>query len=59
MATPTLDERITEACEAYRSGQTDSRKALAKAKRLIRIKVESAELARQLAADEDAIPSCP
>ncbi len=56
MATLTLDQRIAQACEDYRSGQVPTRAALAKAKRLIRIKVQSMELSRSLAVDE---PSCP
>lgn len=59
MATLTLDQRISAAAEVYKSGQTASRPALAKVKRLIKAKVLSAELARSLAAAEDAVPSCP
>lgn len=59
MAALTLDQKIAAAAEEYKSGQTDSRKALAKVKRLIRIKVNSMELARALAEEEDAIPVCP
>lgn len=59
MSTLTIDQKIAAAAEEYKSGQTDSRKALAKVKRLIRIKVDSTELARQLAADEGEIPTCP
>lgn len=55
----TIDQKITAAAEVYKSGQTDSRKALAKVKRLIRQKVLSAELALSLAADQDATPACP
>lgn len=54
-----LQTQIETAAEVYKSGQTDSRKALAKVKRLIRQKVLSAELALSLAADQDAIPACP
>jgi hypothetical protein len=49
-----LDARIAAAAEEYKSGTTDSRKALAKVKRLIRAKVQSAELA--LATDEAVCP---
>lgn len=59
MATLTLDQQITEAAELYKSGQTNSKAALAKVKRLIRQKVLSAELALSLAADQDSAPSCP
>lgn len=55
----TLDQQITAAAEVYKSGQTNSKKALAEVKRLIKRKVFSAELVRSLAADEDAVPSCP
>lgn len=55
----TLDEQITTAAEVYKSGQTNSKKALAEVKRLIKRKVFSAELALSLAADDDATPSCP
>lgn len=54
-----LDQQITEAAEAYKSGQVPSRAALAKVKRLIKRKVMSLELARGLAADEEDAPSCP
>lgn len=57
--TTTLDQKIAEAAEAYKSGQVPSRQALAKVKRLIRAKVNSMELARSLAADEDAEAVCP
>lgn len=59
MATLTLDQKIAAAAEVYKSGQTASRPALAKVKRLIKQKVLSAELTLQLAADQDAVPSCP
>lgn len=55
----TIDQKITEAAELYKSGQVASKPQLAKVKRLIRIKVQSAELALQLAKAEDAVPSCP
>lgn len=55
----TIDQKITAAAEEYKLGQTDSRKALAKVKRLIRIKIDSQELARALALDEDAQAVCP
>lgn len=55
----TLDQQITAAAEVYKSGQTNSKKALAEVKRLIKRKVFSAELALSLAADEDAAPACP
>lgn len=44
MAQLTIDQKIAQAAEAYKSGQTDSRKALAKVKRLIRIKVNTLAL---------------
>lgn len=56
MATLTLDQRITEAADAYKSGSVASRPALAAVKRLIRQKVLSAELALSLVDDE---PVCP
>lgn len=56
MATLTLDQRITEAAELYKSGQVASRPQLAKVKRLIKAKVASLELNRTLVTDE---PSCP
>lgn len=59
MATLTLDQRIAAAAEDYKSGQVPSRQALAKVKRLIRQKVQSAELQRMLAADEDGQAVCP
>jgi hypothetical protein len=59
MATLTIDQKIAEAAEAYKSGQVPSKAALAKVKRLIRIKIDSAELVRRLAADDDAVPTCP
>ncbi|AXQ52915.1 hypothetical protein SEA_NEFERTHENA_52 [Microbacterium phage Neferthena] len=55
----TLDQKIAAAAEDYKSGQVASKPALAKVKRLIRAKVASLELARSLAADEDAVSSCP
>lgn len=55
----TIDQKITAAAEEYKSGQSDSRKALAKVKRLIRIKIDSQELARSLALDADAQAVCP
>lgn len=59
MATLTLDQQITAAAEVYKSGQTNSKKALAEVKRLIKRKVFSAELALSLAAAEDAEAVCP
>lgn len=55
----TIDQKITEAAEAYKSGQVPSKPALAKVKRLIKAKVASMELARSLALEEDSIPVCP
>ena len=59
MAHATLDQQIAQAAEVYKSGQTNSKKALAEVKRLIKRKVFSAELARSVAAADDAVPSCP
>ena len=59
MAHATLDQQIAAAAEVYKSGQTNSKKALAEVKRLIKRKVFSQELALSLAADDDAVPSCP
>lgn len=59
MANLTLDQRIAAAVEDYKSGQVPSRAALAKAKRLIKAKVQSAELQRVLELEADAVPSCP
>ncbi|QKY80346.1 hypothetical protein SEA_MERCEDES_46 [Microbacterium phage Mercedes] len=59
MATTTLDQQIAAAAEVYKSGQTNSKKALAEVKRLIKRKVFSQELALSMAAGEDAVPSCP
>lgn len=53
----TIDQKIAAAAEAYKSGQTNSKAALVKVKRLIKIKVQSAELARSLAPEEEAV--CP
>jgi hypothetical protein len=57
MATLTLDQRIAAAAEVYKSGQSDSRKALANVKRLIKQKVLSVELALMLTTEEEAV--CP
>ena len=59
MATLNLDQRISAAAEVYKSGQTASKPALAKVKKLIKQKVFSLELQRSLALDEDATPACP
>ncbi|QOP65247.1 hypothetical protein SEA_ZAYULIV_51 [Microbacterium phage Zayuliv] len=59
MAHATLDQQIAAAAEVYKSGQTNSKKALAEVKRLIKRKVFSQELSLSLAASEDAVPSCP
>lgn len=59
MATLTLDQQITAAAEAYKSGQVPTRAALAKVKRLVKLKVLSGELQRSLDADNDAVASCP
>lgn len=52
-----LQIQIEAAAEVYKSGQTNSKAALAKVKRLIKIKVYSAELERSLATEEEAL--CP
>lgn len=57
MATLTLDQQIAAAADVYKSGQTNSKKALADVKRLIKRKVLSMELARTLATEEEAV--CP
>lgn len=54
-----LQTQIEAAAEVYKSGQTASKPALAKVKKLIKQKVFSLELQRSLALDEDAIPACP
>lgn len=54
-----LQVQISAAAEVYKSGQTNSKKALAEVKRLIKRKVFSAELARSISATDDAVPSCP
>lgn len=54
-----LQTQIEAAAEVYKSGQTASKPQLAKVKRLIRQKVQSAELQRMLAANEDGQAVCP
>ena len=51
----TIDQRLAAAAEAYKSGQTDSRKALAKVKRLAKLKVAKDEWNRQLAINLEGI----
>lgn len=53
-----LQVQIEAAAEVYKSGQTNSKKALAEVKRLIKRKVLSMELARSLATAAISNNSC-
>lgn len=46
MATLTLDQKLAAAAEDYKSGQVHTPTALAKVKRLAKLKVQAAEAAR-------------